>query len=218
VAPPVRPELGPTLPALLRGRLGVPERVTIALVALLVLTAVALALGFRPGDPTRQVVHRGTPVFNVLHDPGPVRRARARGGELMRFEGRRRRARLAFTVRRGAFARGPGVPTGRLAVAAERHLAAVRAARPGLDVRELGKDRVNDAPAFEVAYAYGPRRRRTYTRDLLVVSPDPRVQEGLVLRFTQTVAGRLGPRARARSLPMREAWRSFRYGTEAEER
>ncbi len=214
----VRPELGPTLPALVRGRAGVPERVTVGIVALLVLTAVALALGFRPGDPTRQVVSRGTPVFNVLYDPGPVRRARPRPGELMRFESRRRRAPSAFTVRRAAFARGPGVPTGRLAVEGERHLARLRAARPGLVVRELGKARVNDAPGFLVAYRFGPRARPTHVRDVLVVAEDPRVQEPLLLRFAQTAPGRLGPRERARALPVREAFRSFRYGTEPEER
>ena len=217
--PAVRPELGPTLPALVRARFGVPERVTVAAAVLLVLGAVALALGFRPGDPTRQIVHRGDPVFNVLHDAGEVRRTTPGPGELLRLEARgRRRAPIAFAVRTLRFERGPGLPTGALALRAERHLDELRRGRPDLVTRALGKARVNDAPGFEVAYRFGPPQRRTYVRDVLVVPEDPRAGDALLLRLAQVARGRLGPRERARALPMREALGSFRYGTEPEER
>ena len=215
--PAVRPELGPTLPALVRARFGVPERVTLAAAALLVLGAVALALGFRPGDPTRQIVHRGAPVFNVLHDGDRVRRVAPRPGELLRLRARGR-ASTAFTVRPAAFARGPGEPSARLAIQAERHLAALRRAHPDLAVRELGKARVGDAPGFLVDVRLGPRARRTYLRDVLVLPEDPRAGAAVLLRVEQTVRGRLGPRERLRSEPVRESLRSFRYGTDPAER
>ena len=213
--PAVRPELGPTLPALVRARFGVPERVTVAAAVLLVLGAVALALGFRPGDPTRQIVHRGEPVFNVMHDRGAVRRVAPRPGELLRLEGP---GRTVFTVRPFDVDRGAGVPTGRLAIRAERHLDELRRARPGFVPTGLGKARVNDAPGFQVAYRFGAAARPTHVNDVLVVPEDPRLGGALLLRTTQTTRGRLGERERARAEPLRETFRSFRYGTEPEER
>ncbi len=79
-ASPLRPGFGPTLPALLRERLGIAPRTTLLLgLALLALAAVAaLVIARASGD--EQLVHDGDPVFNLVYDPEALRESGPRGG------------------------------------------------------------------------------------------------------------------------------------------
>ena len=81
----LRPGFGPTLPALLRERLGVAPRTT-----LIVAVAVALVVAGGIFAATRlaaekQLVHEGDPVFNLLYDDDVVREVDPRRGELVRL-------------------------------------------------------------------------------------------------------------------------------------
>jgi hypothetical protein len=65
--PVVLPDYGPTLPALLRRRLGLPEPLTIALVVAVVAVVGVAMVVVRPGiEDAEQLVHEGEPVFNLL--------------------------------------------------------------------------------------------------------------------------------------------------------
>ena len=82
----VRREFEPTLPALLRRRAGVPERLTVALLvlALVVVAVGALLVGPRV-DSLGTLVHRSEPVFNLEYDTGALRSVAPRAGELARL-------------------------------------------------------------------------------------------------------------------------------------
>src|SRR4051794_38135314 len=97
----VRSELGPTLPALLRARLGIPPAVTLTVGLLVgVVAAAALAIGLaRPPSPGEKVVHHGTPTFNLLYPPSLMHEAPPHAGELLRIEGRRRKLSTQIVVR-----------------------------------------------------------------------------------------------------------------------
>src|SRR4029079_8412308 len=73
-----RPGFGPTLPALLRRRFGIPPIVTLAVfpaIALAGAVAIVIAIA-RPPSPGTQVVHASPPVFNLLYQPAFMHVAR----------------------------------------------------------------------------------------------------------------------------------------------
>src|SRR4051794_12107640 len=65
--PLVRPEYGPSLPAVLEARAGVPRRVTIAVAAGLLVVAGVVALVLARGGEDKRFVHRSDPVFNLRY-------------------------------------------------------------------------------------------------------------------------------------------------------
>ncbi len=97
-ASPLRPGFGPTLPALLRDRLGIaPRTALLAVLAAAALLAFAIvALWLRARD--EQLVHEDPPVFNLVYDGDLLREAEPRRGEYARLEGRRGRVSVAVTV------------------------------------------------------------------------------------------------------------------------
>ena len=96
----IRADVGPTLPALLRRRFGIPPTLTLAVAAVVVVAAIAAIIWAlnRPSGTGIQVVHERPPVFNMLHAPA-LRRARAHDGELMRLEGHRGKLSVEVVVR-----------------------------------------------------------------------------------------------------------------------
>ena len=211
----VRAGLGPTLPALLRARFGISPRTTAigSVVLALVLVAGGYALT-RVVGPT-QIVHRGDPVFNVLTTPDTVKRAQPQPGELLRLERRRRPVFAAFTVTKVPLEPYRGdVARGLLPAFAERHIRALEAELDGFDLREEARARVNGAPGYQVAYVFGSGRRRTYSRDVLVVEEEVGVRSALLLRLRQEVDGGFDRRDAKLTAPVRKAFRSFRFGTE----
>jgi hypothetical protein len=133
----------------------------------------------------------------------------------MRFERRGRGVAASFVVRplRVPGARGPALQAA-LPVEAERHVRRLAARLEGFDLLEEGKARVNGAPGYQVAYRSGPPARPTLWRDVLVVPDEPAPVAGALLRLEQRFAGRRPARARRATLPVRKAFRSFRFGRE----
>jgi hypothetical protein len=217
--PAVRREVGPTLPALLHRRLGVPPAVTLALAGLLVacaVVAILLALT-RPPSPGEQVVRERPPVFNLLYPPGAMREAEPRPGELLRLEGRRGRLSVEVVVRPLELPPYPGdITHGLLPVYANRFVEAQRQLLPGLVLEQEGRARVNNAVGYEVGFQAVSPDARTYGRDVLLVPDDPAEGRGFVTlslrqhkpggRFTAAEKGLAGA--------SRKAYRSFRFGTE----
>lgn len=215
----VRREVGPTLPALLRGRFGVPPAVTLAVAAVLVVAAVAailLALT-RPPSPGEQVVHSSPPVFNLLYPPDVLREAAPRRGELLRLQGERGELSVEVVVRPLELPRYAGdVTHGLLPVYANRFVEAQREQLPGLELVHEGRARVNNGVGYELGFQAVAPDARTYGRDVLLVPDEPAEGRGFVtLSLRQFKPG--GPFTKAeRGLAnvARKAYRSFRFGAE----
>src|ERR671924_398689 len=99
-ASPASQDFGPSLPALLRRRFGVRERVTTAVaLALVVVIAAALAIGSYLSRP-EQIVYRAGPTFNLQYSADTLRRVAPNGSELVRLEGRHGTLFASITVDR----------------------------------------------------------------------------------------------------------------------
>jgi hypothetical protein len=211
----VRPEFGPTLPALLQRRLGIPRRVTLAAVALLLAAAMAATAVRLSADDTVELVHRGPPAFTLLYVPEVVRPAPPRGGELVRLGARTGGVVLSITLRPLRLPPYRGVAAGALPVHAKRHIASLRSNLDGFDLRGEGKARVNDVPGYQVAFRAGRAPRRIYGRDVLVVPDRPGARDGVVISMLQANTGAPLTAADLEAIAVaKKAFRSFRFGTE----
>jgi hypothetical protein len=213
----IRAELGPTLPALVRRRFGVPPLVTIAVAAVAGTVALVVIVAAITGSkaPGEEVVHERAPVFNVLHPEG-IEPVRTRAGELMRLEGRRGKLSVSVVVRPLELPRYDGdVTHGLLPVYAHGFAEARRRLLPGFKLVAEGRARVNNAVGYEIGFQSVRRRDRTYGRDVLLVPDDPGEAKGFVsLSLRQHKPG--GPFTAAErgfAFAARKVYRSFRYGT-----
>ena len=214
-----RPELGPTLPGALRERFGIPPVVTLAVagaIAVAAVTAILIALTGPPGKGEK-VVHEGAPVFNMLHPPDALPQAKARAGELMRFEARRGGLEVSVVVRPLELPRFDGdVTHGLLPVYADRFVEQEKRAMPGVELAQEGRARVNNAVGYEVGYERNTSSERFLGRDVLLVPDDPDEGRGAVLlslRQRKDSGEKLTPRERNLAYVARKAYRSFRFGT-----
>jgi hypothetical protein len=213
-----RPGFGPSLPAILKRRFGVPPLVTLGVVAACALAAaVAVVIALNaPPSPGTKIVHAAPPVFNLLYPPGVMRPARAKPGELMRIEGRRGKLRVKIVVRPLRLPSYPGdVTHGLLPVYADRFADSQAKVLPGFRLVSEGRARVNNGVGYEIGFQSVRPAQRVYGRDVLLVPDDPAEGKGLVtLSLRQTKPG--GPFNKAErnlAFQSRKAYRSFRFGT-----
>jgi hypothetical protein len=205
----VRPELGPTLPELAWRRFGLPPLVTLALVVLPLLLLVAGALALRGEGEQRALVRRAPPAFSLLYDPARLHPLPPRPGEYARLEARGRAVALRVSVAPLPAGTLPGLP-----IQAARHVDALRAALPGLELREEGGAQVNGAPGYEVQFRAGPRGRRTFGTEV-VLMPAKATSGGVLLSLRQRLERpTLGPADQALVAAARRALGSFSFGTE----
>jgi hypothetical protein len=213
----LRSGFGPTLPALLRRRFGVPVWVTVAAAVVLAVAAgvgVLIALN-RPPYPGVKVVHGGKPVFNFLYPEGRLHVAKPHRGEYMRLEGRDGKMRVAVVaqpLRLPAY--GGDVTHGLLPVFADRYAEQLRSR--GFSLREEGRARVNNAVGYEIGVQAVSPGRREYGRDVLLTSDDDQAPGVVLLTLRQAKAGgaRFNASQKALAAASRKAYRSFRFGTE----
>jgi hypothetical protein len=215
----VRAGLGPTLPALLRRRFGIPPLLTLA-VAVLAAAIAAVAVVYvltRPPGRGDQVVHESPPVFNLLRPPDAMRQVRPHRGELMRLEGRRGGLIVEVVVRPLELPPYEGdVTHGLLPVYANRFVEARRAVTPGFELVSEGRARVNNAVGYEIGFQALRPEDRLYGRDVLLVPDDPAEGRGLVtlsLRQHKPGGAKFTPAERGLAFTARKAYRSFRFGT-----
>ena len=214
-----RAEFGPSLPAWLRTRFGVPPVVTLAVVGVLALGAAAaiVVAVASPAAPGKKVVHPTPPVFNMLYQPAFMHEARARPGELMRIEGKRGKLSVAIVVRPLKLPRYDGdVTHGLLPVYADRFADEQAKLLPGFQLVSEGRARVNNGVGYEIGFQSVRPGRRTYGRDALLVPDDPAEGKGLVtLSLRQTKPGGPFKKGGERNLAFqsKKAYRSFRFGT-----
>jgi hypothetical protein len=211
----VRPEFGPTLPALLHERFGISERLAgVLLVGLLVGLAVLVALVARRDDGVAQLTHAAPPAFTLLYPERVMDVERPAAGELARLETSRGGVRAAVTVRPARLPPYPGTAIYGLApVLAERRIDAVRRRSERFQLRGDGRTRVNGAPGYEIAYRTGPPGRRTYFREVVLVE-DETARDGVLLTLRFATRGTLTDAGRDLIRLAKSAYRSFRFGTE----
>jgi hypothetical protein len=215
--PLVLPEFRPTLPAIVRGRLGVRERTTIALLAAALVLVLVAVLVVRPRvDGITHLVHRSQPVFNVLYKDGALRAVAPRPGELLRLEGRRGRMTATVTVSPLRLPAHEGdVAHGLLPAYASRHIDAQRARLDAFQLRFEGRARVNGAPGYEVRFRTGPPGRRAFENDVLLVPAEDEARGAVVVTLRRAIRGRptVGKTEQAFSDTAAAAFHSFKYGT-----
>jgi hypothetical protein len=213
----VRREFEPTLPALLRRRAGVPERLTVALLVLALVVAVVAALLVRPRvDSVGTLVHRSEPVFNLEYDTRALRSVAPRAGELARLEGWRGRQSVTITARPLELPPYEGdVAHGLLPVFASGHIRKLADELGRFRLTDQHRTRINDAPGYEVRFVTDPAARPTLGTDTLLLSDEEESQGALLLSMRRTVDGRPKLTEREKEFADRasEAFRSFTYGT-----
>jgi hypothetical protein len=222
---PVKPQFGPTLPALLAPRwrrASRPVRLAVAAVgAVVLLLALVTVVRGGPGAANETTVVVDTPPgFNLRHGEA-LARVDPRPAELLRLEGRRGELFLqSFAVTPLLLAPYRGLPGGTYPVAAERLKERLAARFPEFELVEEGRTRINEVPGYEVVFRAHDRvsQRRLYGRFVMLVpltEPPTPQRRGFVLELLATPAsgvpnaGLVGDQGQLK-LPLR----SFRFGTD----
>jgi hypothetical protein len=212
-APLLRPEFGPTMPALLRHRFGISRRVA-AILAVAALIVVAIVVRVVTDDGLDQVTVHGKPSFNVLYDPALLHRSDPAAGELMRLEGKRKNLAVAISARRANLPPYSGdVIGGQLPLYVAQYAGRLEARLPGFLLTDEGKARLNQAPGYQLGYTSGRPGDRTFWREVFVLPDADSGDQAIVLTLRQTFSGRPGPRGRALLKATKKSFRSFRFGT-----
>jgi hypothetical protein len=213
----VRPEFEPTLPALVRRRLGVRERTTIlVLLALLALFVVALVLVRPRVDRISEVVHGDAPAFTLQYRNDRFHPEQPRSGELARLEGRRGRQAVTITVRPLELpARGGNVAQAYLPIYASGHIEKLAEELDRFQLRGEQRARVHDAPGYEIRFRTGPRGRYTSGSDLMLLPAEDEARGGLLLSLRREIEGgtKLSTSEEEFADLAFEAMRSVRFGT-----
>jgi hypothetical protein len=212
-APLLRPEFGPTMPALLRRRFGISGRVA-ALLGVAALVVLAIAVRVITDDGRDQLTVRGEPSFNVLYDAALLHRAAPAAGELMRLEGKRKNLTVAISARRANLPPYPGdVIGGQLPLYVAQYAGRLEAHLDNFLLTDEGKARLNQAPGYQLGYTSGSPGNRTFWREVFVLPDADSGDQAIVLTLRQTFSGRPGRRGRALLKATKKAFRSFRFGT-----
>jgi hypothetical protein len=177
--------------------------------AAVVLAALAAFLLLRDGSATAR--YDGRPAFELAYKPGQLRTVAPRAGELLRLRGDGADGlRFDIAVRRLRLPPYRGDASGFLPVYADQHLRALRAAAPGLVLRQEGKANIADAPGYAVWFRPVPGARRPLRSDTLVV-PRSGARDGLLLAYRQAKPTALTEADQDVIRDVREAVRSVRF-------
>lgn len=216
----VRPELGPTLPALLGPRIArLPRalRLSLAGLAAAAVAVVVWLLVAGPGDGRTHVVVDGPVAFNLLHGDG-LQRVAPHSGEILRLETRSDDAApQSFAVRPLRLDHYRGDVNAHLALLAASLIEQMRATVPGFAWRGDGRVAIHKQPGHQIVFQARIDGRTTYGRRvLLVVGPDPPPREGVDVLMLA---------ARSNAVPsldvvgangkLKLPYRSFWFGTES---
>lgn len=216
LAPPVKPEYGPSLPELLRTRLSRRGRVALGAAAIAVAAVVlVVALRPRPAGATHYV-HRGAPAFNLRWAKGPrLQPVRTPPGAYLALEARRHgrflQSFVAAPLRLPAYR---GSSTGFLPIFVAHREAELARRYRGFVPLDEGKARINEATGYQLGFRAVVRGRPVFGREAYMLPDGPHPRVGVVLTALQT------PRAGAKTADdvgtvgaLRIPYRSFRFGT-----
>jgi hypothetical protein len=214
-APPVLPDFGPTLPALLRRHFGVRERATTAVAVGLAIAVAAGVLVASLLTGQKHLVYRAGPTFNLEYPSDVIHRVAPQGVELVRLEAHRGSLTASIAVTPFRLPPYPGnVTSGLLPVYEDGYEERLRATSSDFVERDEGSARVGDAPGYQLGFHTGPAGRFTWGRDVLLVSRDEDVRDGVVLGLRWTKPGALSKGDQHLLDEVRKAFKSFNFGTE----
>jgi hypothetical protein len=209
----VRAEHRPTLGEVLARRSPAARRAILVLLALIV--AGALALRLAPKQSGVVYIHDAAPVFNLRYG-GAFTQLKPQRDELLHIR-RKLNGRVvdSFAVRRLVLPPYQGDVNGLLPTYAEKVLAELRAAYPGLVLVEEGKARVGLVPGYSILFRVGSGRDRMYGREVLLPQPVPGTRTGVRMALrTWKGSGISQPRDLGTRGALRSPYRLFRFGTE----
>lgn len=209
----VKPEFGPTLPQVVAALPRPARAAVIVLTALLVAGGAIFARSTR-ADETNVVV-RGAVTFNLTY--GPQLHRVMRPGELLALDRDRDGLFLdSYVVRRLDLPPYPGAVGGVLPVYANRYLATLRRRYGAFELAADGRTRINNAIGHQLVLRTRRGGRTLYVRHLLLV-PDDRdgLRHGVVIELESTpAAGTPNAAGVGNAGPLKQAMRSFRFGTD----
>jgi hypothetical protein len=211
--PLVLPEHRPTLREALARRRPAERR---AIAALLALVAAGVAVWLlAPKQNGVQYLHEPAPTFNLRYGDG-FHRLGPQRGEMLHIR-RKAGGRVvdSFVLRRLALPPYHGDVNGLLPAYAERVLAELRAAYPGLALLEEGKARVGLVAGYSILFRVGSGPDRMIGREVLLPLPTPGARTGVRMSLrTWRGSGIANPRDLGTRGALRAPFRSFRFGTD----
>ncbi len=208
----VKPQYGPTLPHLVRELPRAQQLAVIALAVLLIGGAALVAMRARP--PQTHVIVRATTTFNLAY--GAQLRRVSQPGSL--FALRRDRDGLfldSYVVRPPMLPLYSGAAGGMLPVYAEHYLERMRRRYGPSELAVDGRTRINNAIGYQLALRAKRGGRTLYVRHLLLVPVAPEgARRGVLVELESTpAAGTPNAAGVGNAGPLKQAMRSFRFGT-----
>jgi hypothetical protein len=210
----VRPEFGPTLPALLAAR-GVSRRAMLAGVVVLALAVVGVLVVAHRISHSRQLVVHSPLTFNFTYDRTLMHPVKAHPGELARLAGRDGTKRSIAIFAR-AVTLPPYTPNfigGDLPIIAEQRIAQLRAQYPGLEILDEGKARTNDAQGYQIGFRVKTGGRRLLGRDVYALPGTNGSRTGILMSLRQYLRGKPTKADTNWVIATRVIFRSFTFGT-----
>lgn len=211
----VKPQYGPSLPQLVRTLPRAGQVAVVALVALLVVLAVALTLRSRPQE-THVIVRDGV-TFNLAY--GPQLRRESPPGALFALRRERRGLFLdSYVVRLLTLPPYRGAVGGTLPVYSVAYMERLRKRYGDVDLVLEGRTRINNAIGYQLVLRGKLGQRTLYVRHLLLVPDEPEGERrGVILELESTpAAGTPNAVGIGNAGPLKQAMRSFRFGTSRE--
>jgi hypothetical protein len=208
----VRPEFGPTLPALLRDR-GIVGRALTGGV-LVVAAIVAAALVIRAHRGIHEAVVHGPFTFNVVYKTSELHRVAPHRGDLLRLEGALRGVSVVVAVRAvdlPSYAGGDAV-AGLVPVVADRRERELAALYGPLMIFDEGRITTNTSPGYQIGFRAGKAGDLLFGRDLYVFPQELAPRVGALVSLRQYEHRRLTAAGAALLQSAREAFRSFTFG------
>ena len=211
----VKPQYGPTLPQIVRTLPRAKQIAVIALALLIVAGAVLVGLRARP-DETHVIV-RGATTFNLAY--GPKLERISQPGTL--FALRRERNGLfldSYVVRPLQLPPYRGAAGGMLPVYSVHYLERLRKRYGAFELAGDGRTRINNAIGYQLVLRTRRGGRTLYVRHLLLVPESPEgARRGVLVELESTpAAGTPNAVGVGNAGPLKQAMRSFRFGTSRE--
>ena len=211
----VKPQYGPTLPQLVRRLPRAGQAAVVALAMLLFAGAIALTLSSRP-DETNVIV-RGPATFNLTYG-AQLQRVSERGAL---FALRRERRGLfldSYVVRPLDLPPYHGAAGGLLPLYSVAYVQRLRKRYGDFDLVLEGRTRINNGIGYQLVLRGKLGKRTLYVRHLLLVPDDPEgARRGVVIELESTpAAGTPNAVGLGNAGPLKQAMRSFRFGTSRE--
>jgi hypothetical protein len=211
----VKPQYGPSLPWLVRTLPRAAQAAVVAFAALLIVLAVVLALRARP-DETHVVIRDGV-TFNLAYGPQLRRESPPRA----LFALKRERGGLfldSYVVRPLALPPYRGAVGGLLPLYSVAYAKRLRKRYRDADLVLEGRTRINNAIGYQLVLRGKLGARTLYVRHLLLVPDEPEGERrGVVIELESTpAAGTPNAVGIGNAGPLKQAMRSFRFGTSRE--